>query len=102
MLKEYAARYDATADDWQFLTGDKAEIYQLAREGFKGYVGESADPAIRFEHSGNFALVDQDGYIRSRKDAYGNWMFVYNGITENDIAAQIEEITQDAETLLNK
>ena len=71
-------------------------------EGFNAYVGESDDPAIRFEHSGNFALVDRDGYIRSRKDAYGNWTYVYSGIEENESPAQLEEIMEDAETLLNK
>jgi len=102
VLTEYASRYNAQTKDWQFLTGDKQEIYTLAREGFNAYVGESDDPAIRFEHSGNFALVDRDGYIRSRKDAYGNWMYVYSGIEENEIPAQLREITVDAETLLNK
>lgn len=102
VLKEYASRYNAQATDWQFLTGDKKETYTLAREGFNAYVGESDNPAIRFEHSGNFALVDREGFIRSRKDAYGNWMYVYSGVSENDIPAQIEEIAQDAETLLNK
>jgi protein SCO1/2 len=102
VLKEYASRYNAQASDWQFLTGDKVATYELARKGFNAYVGESDDPAIRFEHSGNFALVDRDGYIRSRKDDYGNWIYVYRGIEENEIPAQIQEITEDAETLLNK
>jgi protein SCO1/2 len=102
VLKEYASRYDAQSTNWQFLTGEKQEIYKLAREGFNSYVGESDNPAIRFEHSGNFALVDRDGYIRSRKDAYGNWMYVYSGIEENEIPAQLQEIMEDAETLLNK
>ncbi|BAO54669.1 SCO family protein [Nonlabens marinus] len=101
VLKEYASRYDAQTTDWQFLTGDKQETYKLAKEGFNAYVGESDNPAVRFEHSGNFALVDRDGYIRSRKDAYGNWTYVYSGISENDLPAQLEEIMEDAETLLN-
>jgi len=102
ILKEYASKYNAQTTDWQFLTGDKQEIYTLARDGFSAYVGESDDPAIRFEHSGNFALVDRDGYIRSRKDAYGNWAYVYSGVSENEMPAQLQEIMEDAETLLNK
>ncbi|PRP67596.1 SCO family protein [Nonlabens agnitus] len=102
VLKEYAARYNANDSIWYFLTGDKAATYQLAREGFSSFVAESDDPAIRFEHSGNFALVDQEGYIRSRKDAFGNWIKVYSGIEENGFPAMIKEITEDAETLLNK
>lgn len=102
VLKEYAAKYDAQPGKWEFLTGDKNKIYNLSREGFKGYVGESDDPDIRFEHSGNFALVDRDGYIRSRKDENGNWIFAYSGIQDEYTAAMVDEISQDAETLLNK
>jgi len=102
VLKEYAAKYDAQPGKWQFLTGDKMETFALAKNGFNAYVGESDDPAIRFEHSGNFALVDRDGYIRSRKDTYDNWIYVYSGIQENEIPAMLKEITDDAVTLLNK
>jgi protein SCO1/2 len=105
VLKEYAQKYDAN-DNWYFLTGNKEATYKLSREGFNAYVAESENQDIRFEHSGNFALVDRDGYIRSRKvkidDQNENWIYHYNGVQENDIPAQIEEIIQDAETLLNK
>ncbi len=102
VLSRYADRYQANDSTWHFLTGDKEKIYQLAREGFKSYVGVSDDPAIRFEHSGNFALVDRNGYIRSRKDSQGNPIYVYSGVQEQYNAAQIDEITDDAEILLNK
>jgi protein SCO1/2 len=105
VLKDYAQKYDAN-DNWYFLTGNKEATYKLSREGFNAYVAESENQDIRFEHSGNFALVDRDGYIRSRKvkidDQNENWIYHYNGVQENDIPAQIEEIIQDAETLLNK
>lgn len=101
VLQEYAQRYPVEGDSWHFLTGDKEATYKLAREGFNAYVGESDNPAVRFEHSGNFALVDREGYIRSRKDEYGNWIYVYRGVEENDMEAQIKEIVQDAQTLLN-
>ncbi|WP_194851716.1 SCO family protein [Nonlabens antarcticus] len=102
VLKDYAAKFDKPASDWQFLTGNKVDTYKLALEGFKSYVGESDNPAVRFEHSGNFALIDREGYIRSRKDAYGNWILFYAGIDENGFPAMLKEITEDAETLLNK
>lgn len=102
VLKEYAARYNTTDANWQFLTGDKLATYKLARDGFSSFVAENADQSIRFEHSGNFALVDREGYIRSRKDAYGNWIKVYSGVEENDFPAMIKEITEDAEILLTK
>jgi protein SCO1/2 len=37
-----------------------------------------------------------------QKDAYGNWIKLYSGIEENEIPAQLQEIIEDAETLLNK
>lgn len=102
VLKKYANRYNAIDNTWYFVRGDKEATFKLAREGFSAYVGESTDTIIKFEHSGNFALVDRDGVIRSRKDAYGNWMMVYNGVEENGIAPQLQEIIEDAQTLLNK
>lgn len=105
VLKAYAQKYEAN-DNWHFLTGDKEATYKLSREGFNAYVAQSENQDIRFEHSGNFALVDRDGYIRSRKvridDQNENWIYHYNGVQENDIPAQIKEIIEDAETLLNK
>ncbi|QJP33669.1 SCO family protein [Nonlabens sp. Ci31] len=105
VLKEYAKKYDANSN-WDFLTGDKDATYKLSREGFNAYVGESDNENIRFEHSGNFALVDRNGYIRSRKvridDQNENWIYHYNGVQENEIPDQIKEIIEDAETLLNK
>ncbi|GAK74528.1 SCO family protein [Nonlabens ulvanivorans] len=102
VLKNYADRHDAIDGLWHFARGDKEATFKLAREGFSAYVGESQDSLIKFEHSGNFALVDREGKIRSRKDAYGNWMMVYNGVEENGIAPQLKEIIEDAQTLLNK
>lgn len=101
VLKRYANRHDAIDGTWHFVRGDQQATYQLARQGFSAYVAQSKDTLIKFEHSGNFALVDRQGFIRSRKDAYGNWMMVYNGVQENDIPAQLTEIIQDAQTLLN-
>lgn len=102
ILKNYADRHDAIDGLWHFARGDKAATFQLAREGFSAYVGESKDSLIKFEHSGNFALVDREGIIRSRKDPYGNWMMVYSGVEENGIEPQLKEIIEDAQTLLNK
>ncbi len=33
-----------------------------------------------FEHSGNFALIDKEGYIRSRTDDFGNPKIYYKGV----------------------
>lgn len=101
VLNEYAKRYDAKAGKWNFVTGDKDATYKLSREGFKSYVDVSTNKNIRFEHSGNIALVDRNGFIRSRKDKNGNFIYAYNAISENQMPDQINEFMEDAETLLN-
>lgn len=106
VLATYAARYNASAPVWNFVRGNQEETYELAQKGFNAYVSPSSNEAIRFEHSGNFVLVDRDGYIRSRKvkidDQNENWIYHYSGVSENNLPAQIKEITEDAEILLNK
>ncbi|TVP50989.1 MAG: SCO family protein [Mongoliibacter sp.] len=64
VLAEYAQRHNANPDKWHFLTGDKSNIYELARCGFilptlDGY----GDPE-EFIHSDKFVLVDELGRIR--------------------------------------
>lgn len=106
VLASYAAGYKASAPGWNFVRGNKEQTYELAQKGFNAYVSPSENEAIRFEHSGNFALVDRDGYIRSRKvkidDNNENWIYHYAGVSENGMPAQVKEITEDAQILLNK
>lgn len=83
VLKKYSERYGITDVDWHLLTGDQEEIYQLAQEGFYIVANEVEDAPGGFEHSGMFALVDKNGYIRSRDDEHGNPLIYYRGtITE--------------------
>lgn len=104
VMKAYGKKYNANFDKWQFATGPRDEVYALARQGFNAYVDEVENEAIRFEHSGNFALVDRNGYIRSRaikQGGFDNFIYVYNGIEENGLPAMVTEIVQDAKTLLD-
>ncbi|WP_242202857.1 SCO family protein [Aestuariivivens insulae] len=80
VLKAYADDYGITNPNWHLLTGDKDAIYKLANEGFYIYAAANEDVLGGFEHSGNFALIDKNGYIRSRKDSYGNPIIYYKGI----------------------
>ncbi len=67
LLKEYATQLEAQPDRWHFLTGDKAAIYRLSRDGFKLASGEggTAGPI----HSTRIVLVDRSGVIRGYYDA---------------------------------
>ncbi len=79
VLKAYAEQYGITDMDWHLLTGDPAVIYELANAGFNIYAQQMPGEPGGFEHSGLFALIDRQGYIRSRKDEYGNPIVYYRG-----------------------
>lgn len=107
ILSKYAERYGITDTDWHLLTGEQEEIYKLAQEGFYIVATEVEDAPGGFEHSGMFALVDKNGFIRSRDDENGNPIIYYRGtITEkqgvNDEgeAQQITMLKEDIKKLL--
>lgn len=81
VLKTYAKKHDITHANWHLLTGDRDKIYDLARNGFSLYAREDAAADGGFEHSGFFALIDQEGFIRSRTDQQGNPIVFYEGST---------------------
>lgn len=84
VLKEYATKYGVTNPNWHFMTGNEDLIYDLANQGFNLYAAKDGEAAGGFEHSGNFALIDKKGFIRSRTDAYGNPKIYYKGIISED------------------
>ncbi|WP_299666830.1 SCO family protein [uncultured Polaribacter sp.] len=103
ILKEYAKTNGITHRNWHLLTGKSDEVvYALSNKGFKLYVGKGDDEHGGFEHSGLFALVDKDGYIRSRKDEYGNPIMYYRAIKEQIFPDQIQELKEDIKILLDE
>lgn len=107
ILSKYAERYGITDTDWHLLTGEQEEIYKLAQEGFYIVANEVEDAPGGFEHSGMFALVDKNGFIRSRDDENGNPIIYYRGtITEKEgvndegEAQQITMLKEDIKKLL--
>ncbi len=79
ILKTYAEKNEIVDLDWHLMTGDQETIYDLANKGFYIVAAESPEVPGGFEHSGRFALVDKNGYIRSRVDNYGNPIIYYRG-----------------------
>jgi len=103
ILKEYAKRNGITHKNWHLLTGKSDDVvYALANKGFKLYAGKGDDAHGGFEHSGYFALVDKEGYIRSRKDENGNIIIYYNAISDNGFPDQIKELKEDIKKLLDE
>lgn len=97
VLKAYADKYGVTNPNWHLMTGKEESIFKLANEGFNLYTAKDGEAEGGFEHSGNFALIDKNGFIRSRMDASGNPKIYYNGmISESekvDEDGQSQEIT---------
>lgn len=97
VLKAYAEDYGMTNPNWHLMTGKEDKIYKLANEGFNLYTAKDIGVEGGFEHSGNFALIDKYGFIRSRTDASGNPMIYYNGMIseadKEDEEGQSQEIT---------
>ena len=102
-LKKYSEVLDIQSQNWHFLTGEQDYIYNLANNGFNIYANQNVNFAGGFEHQGYFALIDKDGYIRSRKDNYGNPIMYYLGI--NDVNANlqgVEMLSYDIKKLINE
>ncbi len=109
VLKEYAEQHGITDLDWHLLTGDKEKIYELANAGFNIYAAEMPDAPGGFEHAGLFALIDKNGYIRSRVDEFGNPIIYYRGTvtqsqgeSEEGEKEQISVLKEDIEKLLKE
>ncbi|MDG1778863.1 MAG: SCO family protein [Flavobacteriaceae bacterium] len=107
-LKNYANQYGVTNPNWHFLTGNQDDIYNLANVGFNLYAAEVEGAAGGFEHSGNFALIDKEGYIRSRVDDFGNPKIYYKGdisqkeqINDEGELEEISALKEDILKLLN-
>ena len=100
-LKKYAENLDVFSQNWHFLTGNIENIYDLANKGFNIFAGINPAVAGGFEHQGYFALVDKNGYLRSRTDQFGNPIVYYLGISEDEIEVQgTDMLLEDVRKLL--
>lgn len=82
VLKEYATKHGVTTNNWIFLTGDKKQIYELARKSYLVDASEGKGDDEDFVHTQNFALVDKKKRIRG----------YYDGTNEQEIKKLIAEI----------
>jgi len=83
-LKAYAEKIGVKHPNWHMMTGNLDDILKLSNKGFSLYVKQEEAAPGGFEHSGFFALVDKEGYLRSRQDANGNPIVFYQGAVEFD------------------
>lgn len=83
VMKAYADLQGAIKGKWYLLTGDKPQIYNLARKSYfavldEGGKGDETD----FIHTENFVLIDIKRRIRG----------FYDGTSEEDVNRLIEDI----------
>lgn len=83
-LADYARRMDI-GRNWLLLTGDKRELYRLARKSFLITATDGDGGPDDFIHSELLILVDPDRRIRG----------YYNGT----LPAEVEELSQDIQRL---
>lgn len=83
VLKEYKRLNKINNNNWHFLTGNKNEIYTLARKSYfaEEDIGYSKDSS-EFLHTEHFILVDQHKHIRG----------IYNGTLTLEMHQLIEDI----------
>ena len=103
VLKKYAEGYVGNSTHWNFLTGPKTSVYELANTGFNIFAEINPAVAGGFEHQGYFALIDKKGFIRSRQDDYGNPIVYYLGIDQDGVDEQgVDMLLTDIKLLLNE
>lgn len=109
VLKAYSDKYGITDLDWHLLTGSQDSIYEVANAGFNIFAAEVPDVEGGFEHSGLFALIDREGYLRCRKDDFGNPIIYYRGAIpwnqQTEAQGETEQISllkEDIEKLLDE
>ncbi|MBK9510338.1 MAG: SCO family protein [Cytophagaceae bacterium] len=90
VLKKYKEKLGVKSDQWQFVTGEQAKIYEIAQKSYMVSALEDSTAVEEggFVHSGAFVLVDQNHRIRG----------VYDGTKE----IEVNKLMKDIELLLKK
>jgi len=82
VLKEFANQYEISGNQWHFVTGDKKDIYNLARKNYFAATTKGDGGANDFVHTENFVLIDTKKRIRG----------IYDGTSFDEIDQLIEDI----------
>lgn len=69
VLQKYVSRFDGRPANWQFLTGDESQIYDLAKKSFLLDAFQDTTVAVNFIHSPMLVLVDPQSRIRGYYDS---------------------------------
>ena len=67
VLKDYADRLGVEAEDWLFVTGEKSDIFEMAKT-YMVTAYEDGNVPGGYMHSGHFILVDKKRQVRGYYD----------------------------------
>ena len=81
-LKAYAIKHGVVDSKWNLVTGDKKEIYTMARKSYLAVKLGKPSELYDMVHTENFVLVDAKRRVRG----------FYDGTTKEDIQKLIEDI----------
>ncbi len=68
VLRKYADEKGVNDEKWNLVTGDKKEIYELARKSYLAAKSDGDGGAFDMIHTENFVLVDSEKRIRGFYD----------------------------------
>lgn len=63
-LKKFAEKLEIETNRWHMITGDKAEIFDIASD-YNASAVEGDQYEGGFDHSGTLVLIDKNGHIRA-------------------------------------
>ncbi|WP_133506283.1 SCO family protein [Flavobacterium chryseum] len=82
VLKAYAVKYGVVDSKWNLVTGDKKDIYTMARKSYLAVKLGRPDQLYDMVHTENFVLVDQKRRVRG----------FYDGTNKDEIKRLLEDI----------
>ncbi|MDD2985673.1 SCO family protein [Flavobacterium sp.] len=82
VLKNYAIEKGVVDSKWNLVTGDKKDIFYIARKSYLAVKTETAGELYDMVHTENFILVDEQKRVRG----------FYDGTKKEEVARLIEDI----------
>ncbi|MDT0538968.1 SCO family protein [Croceitalea sp. P059] len=82
-LKKYAIEKGVIDAKWNLVTGDKKQIYELARKSYLAVKNDGDGGPFDMIHTENFILVDKERRIRG----------FYDGTNEEEIKELLEDLS---------
>lgn len=82
-LKRYALKKGVNDKKWNLVTGDKKEIYKLARKSYLAVKDNGDGGPFDMVHTENFMLIDKKRQIRG----------FYDGTSEEDINRLLDDLS---------